>query len=148
MCCPHSRRKSGFTLLEVMVVIAIIGALATIVAPNILRHLADANVSAAKGQIESIALALDTYRLDTSSYPTTSEGLMVLREPPAAQSARWRGPYLRKEVPLDPWGRAYIYRSPGRHGANGFDLYSLGRDGLPGGEGEDQDITSWGGPVQ
>ncbi len=137
---------SGFTLIEMVVVIAIIGTLAMLVAPSILRHVGDANVTAARTQIETLSLALDAYRLDTGAYPTTDEGLLALRPRPLGPDARpgWRGPYLRKTVPPDPWGRPYVYRCPGLYNPDSYDLYTLGRDGQVGGEGDDADITSWG----
>jgi general secretion pathway protein G len=137
-------RTYGFTLIEMMVVIAIIGALATIVAPTVFRNLGDANVTAARSQIEIIAMALENYRMDTGSYPTTEHGLAALRTRPETALAGWRGPYLRKPVPADPWRRPYVYTSPGTHNADSFDVYTLGRDGVTGGAGEDADITSWG----
>jgi general secretion pathway protein G len=139
-----SGRTRGFTLIEMMVVIAIIGALATIVAPTVFRNLGDANVTAARSQIEIIAMALENYRMDTGAYPTTEQGLTALRTRPESALAGWRGPYLRKPVPVDPWRRAYVYASPGTHNPESFDLYTLGRDGVISGEGEDADITSWG----
>lgn len=137
---------SGFTLIEMIVVIAIIGTLAMLVGPSVLRNVGEANVTAARTQIETLAVALDAYRLDVGAYPTTEEGLSVLRVRPLAGAAAgaWRGPYLRKRVPADPWGRPYVYQSPGSHNPDSYDLYSLGRDGEPGGEGENGDITSWG----
>lgn len=138
--------RGGFTLIEMVVVIAIIGALAALVGPSILRHVGDANATAAKTQIEVLTVALDAYRLDTGSYPTTETGLTVLRSQPLSGSGTsgWRGPYLRKPVPLDPWARSYVYLSPGTRNPLSYDLYTLGRDGSEGGEGEDADITSWG----
>lgn len=136
---------AGFTLIEMMVVLAIIGTLALLVGPVVFRNVSDANVIAARTQIETLAVSLDAYRLDTGYYPTSTEGLASLRTRPAtAGAARWRGPYLRKAIPADPWGRAYVYLSPGTANPDSYDLYSLGRDGAPGGEGEDADITSWG----
>jgi general secretion pathway protein G len=137
---------SGFTLIEMMVVIAIIGTLAMLVGPSVLRNVGDANATAARSQIETLAVALDAYRLDVGAYPTTEEGLSVLRVRPltGAAAGAWRGPYLRKRVPADPWGRPYVYQSPGRHNPDSYDLYTLGRDGEPGGRGEKADITSWG----
>lgn len=142
-----SHRNSGFTLIEMMVVLAIIGTLAMLVAPSVLRNVSDANVNAAKTQIEAFAVALDGYRLDTGTYPTTEQGLSALRVQPIGDGAQpgWRGPYLRKNVPLDPWGRPYLFASPGTNNPDSYDLYTLGRDGLPGGDGEDGDVTSWGG---
>lgn len=141
---------SGFTLLELLVVLAIIATLATVVGPELFRNAGDAKVQAARSQIEMLGLALDAYRLDNDRYPSTEQGLAALREPPHAGEApgNWRGPYLRRLVPDDPWGRAYVYAAPGRANVDGYDLYSLGRDGRTAGDGEDADLTSWGGPVR
>jgi general secretion pathway protein G len=138
----HSRR--GFTLIEMLVVIAIIAVLAAVVAPEIFRNVSDANVNAARSQIEMLGLALDQYRLDTQAYPTSGEGLAALRTSPSAPQGRWHGPYLRRPIPSDPWGRPYVYLAPGHANPDGYDLYTLGRDGRVGGEGEDGDLTSWG----
>ena len=145
----RDRRRRGFTLVELLVVIAIIATLAAIVAPSIFRNVGDAKTSAAKSQIEILALALNSYRLDNDVFPVTEQGLEALRTPPVTGEPprNWKGPYLSRLVPLDPWGRPYLYVSPGRANPTSFDLYSLGRDGSEGGEGEDADITSWGGPV-
>jgi general secretion pathway protein G len=145
----HRHRRRGFTLIELLVVIAIIGVLAAVVAPSIFRNVGDAKVSAAKTQIELFATALNQYRLDSDTYPATEQGLAALRTLPGAgdQPRNWRGPYLSRIVPLDPWGRAYIYLAPGTENPQSYDLYTLGRDGKIGGEGEDADLTSWGGPV-
>lgn len=142
--------SKGFTLIEMIVVIVVIAVLAGLVGPMVFGNVADARTQGAKAQIEMFGLALDAYRLDNDRYPTTSQGLGSLRAAPGAEplARRWRGPYLRKEVPLDPWGRPYIYRSPGTANATSYDLYSLGRDGQPGGNDEDADLTSWGGAVQ
>jgi len=136
------RRRSGFTLLELVVVIIVLGLLAGIVAPQIIGRLSEAKSTTARTQIELLSVALDGYRLDNGSYPTTEQGLAALRDKPARAPAptNWRGPYLRKAVPLDPWGRAYIYRAPGEQNPTGFDLGSLGRDGKVGGDGEDADL--------
>lgn len=144
---PGDRR--GFTLIELLVVIAILAALAALVAPEVLRNAGDARTQAAKSQIEMLGLALDGYRLDNHAYPSNEQGLAALRTLPVSGELprNWRGPYLRRVVPVDPWGRPYVYITPGRANPSGFDLYSLGRDGAPGGEGEDADATSWGGPV-
>jgi general secretion pathway protein G len=147
----RDRGRPGFTLIELLVVIAVIGTLAALVGPAVFRNVGDANAAAARSQIEIFGLALDAYRLDNHGYPTTEQGLAALRTLPAAggEVARtWRGPYLRKVVPLDSWGRPYVYLSPGRENPGSYDLYTLGRDGRPGGEGEDADITSWSGPVR
>jgi general secretion pathway protein G len=142
--------RRGFTLIEMLVVIAIIATLAALVGPAVFRSVGDSKVSAAKSQVELYSLALNSYRLDNDDFPTTEQGLDALRTAPvAAEPPRnWRGPYLSKLVTPDPWGRPYVYTSPGKVNPHAFDLYSLGRDGKPGGEGEDADVTSWGGPVQ
>ena len=139
----------GFTLIELIVVILVIALLAGLVAPMIMGNVTDAKVQAARAQIELFGLALDAYRLDNDRYPETAQGLQALRATPESDPLppRWRGPYLRKEVPVDPWGRAYLYTAPGVANPTSYDLYSLGRDGRLGGEGEDADLTSWGGPV-
>jgi general secretion pathway protein G len=136
------RRRSGFTLLELVVVIIVLGLLAAIVAPQIIGRVSDAKSTTARTQIELLSVALDAYRLDTGAYPTTDQGLAALRDRPtrAPVPPNWRGPYLRKDVPLDPWGRAYLYRAPGDRNRTAFDLESLGRDGKSGGEGEDADV--------
>lgn len=142
---PSRGIRAGFTLIELLVVIAVISVLAAIVLPEVFRNLSDANAGAARTQIELLGTALDSYRLDNHAYPTTEQGLPALRTEPTTgeRPPRWRGPYLRKAVPDDPWGRPYLYLSPGRQNPQGYDLYSLGRDGREGGEGEDADITSW-----
>jgi general secretion pathway protein G len=141
----HDLRRAGFTLLEILVVITVIAILAALVSPQVFRNVGDAKASAAKAQIEILTLALDAYRLDNDTYPTTAQGLEALvRQPEVAPLPRnWRGPYLRRGVPTDPWGRAYVYRSPGVQDTLGFDLASQGRDGVDGGGGEDADLTSW-----
>lgn len=145
-----ARPRVGFTLVEMMVVLAVIAVLAAVVAPEVLRNVGDANAGAARQQIELLSAALDGYRLDNHAYPTTEQGLAALRtEPAVGERARnWRGPYLRRAVPADPWGRPYVYVAPGRANPRGFDLYTLGRDGREGGEGEDADVTSWGEPLK
>lgn len=137
-----SRPRIGFTLLELVVVIIVLGLLAAIVAPQVLGRVSDARTTAAQTQVELLGTALDSYRLDNGSYPTTEQGLAALRERPTRAPAptNWRGPYLRKAVPVDPWGKPYLYRSPGERNATGYDLSSLGRDGKVGGEGEDKDV--------
>lgn len=137
--------RAGFTLIELLVVIMVLGVLATLVAPNIFRHVGTAKETTARTQIEMLGAALDAYRLDTGRYPTTEQGLAALSQEPTSQPRpmNWRGPYLRKAVPLDPWGNAYIYRAPGTASGTGYDLLSAGADGKPGGTGEDADIVSW-----
>ena len=137
--------SGGFTLLELLVVIIVLGLLAGLVAPRIIGRVSEARTATARTQIELLVVALDNYHLDNGSYPTTAQGLAALRTKPASEPVprNWRGPYLRKDVPLDPWDRPYVYRSPGEQTPGGFDLLSYGRDGQPGGEGEDADVTSW-----
>jgi len=139
----------GFTLIEMLVVLAIIATLATVVGPAVFRNAGDAKIQAARSQIEMLALALDAFRLDNDAYPSTQHGIGALRDAPSAGDPvrNWRGPYLRRVVPDDPWGRPYQYVAPGRANPASYDLYTLGRDGRPGGTGEDADLTSWGGPV-
>lgn len=135
-------RRAGFTLLELMVVVLVLGLLAGLVGPQIFGRVSEARETTAKTQLELLGLALDNYRLDNGLYPTTEQGLDALREKPAQGPVppNWRGPYLRKDVPMDPWGRAYRYRSPPEQGGTGFELGTLGADGAPGGEGEDADL--------
>lgn len=135
-------RKNGFTLVELMVVIVIIGLLATVVVINVLPSQDRAMVEKAKADISTLSQALEMYRLDNLTYPSTAEGLQALVAPPAAlsQPARYRSGGYIKKLPADPWGRAYQYANPGRKGA--FDIYSLGADGAPGGENENADIYS------
>jgi general secretion pathway protein G len=143
-CCPRFRARSGFTLIEILVVIAVIAVLAALVAPNVFRHVGAAKEAAARSQIEMLGAALDAYRLDNGRYPTTVQGLKALWEQPDLEPrpSNWRGPYLRKQVPQDPWGNGYVYVSPGEQNARGYDLTSLGADGHRGGEVEDSDIPN------
>jgi general secretion pathway protein G len=134
------RNQQGFTLIELLVVMIIIGLLAALVGPRFIRQEEKAKVRAAKAQIELLGTALDTFRLDVGRYPTSQEGLDSLLRPPGGLE-RWDGPYLKKELPEDPWGTAYAYRSPGQHGP--YDILSYGADKAPGGEGDNRDITSW-----
>lgn len=136
-------RRAGFTLLELIVVIIVLGLLAGLVAPQIFGRVGEARDVTAKTQMSLIGTALDNYKLDNGSYPTSEQGLKALREKPVAgpPAANWRGPYLRKDVPLDPWGHPWAYRSPGTRNPNGFDLMTLGRDGKDGGTGEDADLV-------
>lgn len=134
------RRLGGFTLLELLVVVAIIGLLAAYVGPKYFGQLGKSEQALAKAQIDSFHKALATYRLDVGTFPTTEEGLAALvARPSAAAASKWNGPYLSKAVPQDPWGRAYVYRAPGRKGD--YDLLSHGKDGQPGGSGDAADVT-------
>ena len=133
-------RHAGFTLLELLVVLVIIGLLAGYVGPQFFKQIGKSESKTATAQIDALGKALDQYRLDTGRYPSTEEGLAALWVQPAGES-RWWGPYLRKAPPKDPWGREYQYRAPGEHGE--YDLFSLGKDGREGGGGEDQDVSNW-----
>ncbi|MCI0469632.1 MAG: type II secretion system major pseudopilin GspG [Nitrospirae bacterium] len=133
------RDRAGFTLVELLVVMVIIGLLAALVAPRIFPKLGKGKQAAAKAQIELLGQALDQFRLDVGSYPTTEQGLNALMQNPGVE--KWDGPYLKKDIPLDPWSKPFIYQSPGQR--QEYDLYSYGRDGKPGGEGEDMDAVSW-----
>ncbi|CAH9015116.1 type II secretion system major pseudopilin GspG [Candidatus Nitrosacidococcus sp. I8] len=136
-----SHVNKGFTLIELLVVLVILGLLAGLVGPQVMKYLGGAKSDSTRLQIENIASVLDLYRLDVGHYPSTSEGLQALIEAPAG-AKNWDGPYLKKkQVPKDSWGNDYHYRSPGEHGP--FDVYSLGADGVEGGEGENQDVASW-----
>ena len=135
------RLAGGFTLVELLVVLVIIGLLASLVAPRVIKYLGGAKSSTAQVQIERLSGVLDLYRLEVGRYPSEAEGLDALLEAPA-DAAGWSGPYLKKAGALeDPWGKPYIYRRPGENGE--YDLYSLGSDGQEGGDGEDKDLTSW-----
>jgi general secretion pathway protein G len=137
----HLKDEGGFTLIELMVVMIILGLLAALVAPKVFNKLGKANTNAAYAQIELLGTALDSFRLDVGRYPTTSEGLEALIKPVSGDEG-WHGPYLKKsEIPLDPWRNPYHYECPGNHGD--YDLYSYGKDNAEGGEGEDSDLVSW-----
>lgn len=139
---PTRRRPHvhGFTLLELLVVMVIIGLLASIVAPQYFSQVGKSSAKVARAQIEAFGQALDQYRLDTGRYPTTEQGLVALRAAPAGVG-NWQGPYLKRDVPLDPWGQPYQYKAPGQHAE--YDLLSLGSDAQPGGDGDAADIVSW-----
>lgn len=138
---PIARRDAGLTLVELLVVLGILALLAGLAAPQVLRYLGTARTETARTQVNAIVNAVELYHLDVGAFPTQEAGLRALIEPPG-QAPRWQGPYLKKESALlDPWGRAYQYRLPGEK--RDFDVYSLGRDGQPGGAGEDSDVTSW-----
>ncbi len=137
----NMHRLSGFTLLELLVVLVIIGLLVGVVAPNLFKNVNSSEITTAKAQVDALGKALDQYRLDNRSYPGTQQGLAVLMVRPA-DASEWNGPYLRKAVPLDPWGQPYQYKSPGQHNPD-YDLFSFGPDKAPGGEGENADIGNW-----
>ena len=132
--------SSGFTLLELLVVIVIIGLLAAYVGPKYFAQLGKSEVTVAKAQMESFEKSLDTYRLDVGRYPTSEEGMAALMVAPPTAATKWNGPYLKKAVPLDPWGNAYVYRSPGAKAD--YEIVSTGKDGQPGGTGENADIVT------
>jgi general secretion pathway protein G len=133
-------RERGFTLIELMIVLFILGLLAALVAPRLMGRVGKAKQKTAQAQIQLLATALDLFHLDVGRYPNEDEGLKALREKQDSLPS-WGGPYLDKSVPNDPWGRPYVYKFPGQHGP--YDLYSLGADGAEGGDGENQDITNW-----
>ncbi len=134
------RADRGITLIELLVVMVIIAMFATLVGQRLFRNVERARETQAKAQISEFESVLDTFRLDVGRYPTTEEGLQAMRTRPGTLE-RWDGPYLRKDVPLDPWQHPYVYRFPGQHGD--YDLLSLGADGQEGGEGENADVVNW-----
>ncbi len=135
------RRSRGFSLIELLVVLAILGLLAGLVGPQVMKFLSGSKTKTARLQIEDLSAALDLYRLEVGHYPTTSDGLEALVSKPG-NAKNWNGPYLKKaQVPTDPWGNEYQYQQPGDHGP--FDVYSLGSDNAEGGDGERQDVNSW-----
>jgi general secretion pathway protein G len=138
---PKNRRRAGVTLIEMLVVVTIIALFAALVGPSLFKQSDKARVTAARVQINNFRGALGQYKLDTGTFPTTEQGLAALRVKPE-NANQWQGPYLGQEVPLDPWGRAYIYKFPGEHGDEP-DLISYGADGQSGGEGINADVVSW-----
>lgn len=139
-CKRQMAREGGFTLMELLLVLVIIGLLAAVVGPTLYQRINPAKETATREQIESFATALDNFMVDMGRYPTTQEGLEALRAKPDG-SEKWNGPYLKKDIPNDSWGNPYIYRAPGRSG--GYEIVSLGADGRAGGEHENADINSW-----
>ncbi|MFH1562448.1 MAG: type II secretion system major pseudopilin GspG [Nitrospirota bacterium] len=139
------KQEKGFTLIELMVVIMIISIIAAFVFPTVFKKISRSKRIGAQAQIEIYGVALDSYRLDNGSYPTTEQRLQALRTEPTTPPLpkNWDGPYLKKEIPLDPWGNPYIYICPGENSPDGYDLISYGANEEEGGEGDDQDIVSW-----
>ena len=135
------KRSNGFTLLELLVVMVIIGLLASYVAPRFFDQIGKSEVKATRAQLDALDKALAAYRIDTGHFPSGDQGLKALVERPTSE-AKWSGPYLAKSLPPDPWGRAYVYRTPGEQGRD-YDLFSLGKDGQRGGTGENADISIW-----
>ncbi len=134
------KQQAGFTLIEMIIVVVIIGLLAGLVAPQFMKQQGRAETKTARAQVELLGTALDTFRLDVGRYPTSQEGLAALMQRPGGAD-RWDGPYLKKDLPLDPWGKPYIYKSPGDHGP--YDIISYGADGVSGGSDTNSDINSW-----
>ena len=138
---PRRLDQAGFTLIELLIVVIILGVLAGLVGPRLFGRVGQSRQAAARVQIELLGAALDQFKLDVGRYPTSQEGLQALQQSPG-NAQGWEGPYLKKEVPRDPWGNPYQYKSPGDHGE--YDVISLGSDGSAGGDGEATDVTSWG----
>jgi general secretion pathway protein G len=141
----NCKNQKGFTLIEIITVIAIIAILAAVVAPRFVGRTEDARISAAKADISAIETALDAYEADNGAYPATEQGFEALSEIPNIPPipANWKGPYLKKKAPKDPWGNPYVFVSPGINNPGSYDIYSLGKDGKEGGIGPDADITNW-----
>lgn len=138
----NKKNHGGFTLLELLVVLVIIGLLAGIVGPRLFKNVGKSEITTARAQIDALGKALDQYRLDVGRYPATQEGLAALTVKPAGE-AHWNGPYLKKAAPLDPWAMPYQYKFPGEHNADDYDLSSFGPDKTPGGDRENADIGNW-----
>jgi general secretion pathway protein G len=135
----RERAARGFTLLELLVVILIIGMLVGIVGPRLLGQVSKSEVTTARAQLDALDKAVQAYRIDVGRFPSSAQGLRALVSAPSEEATRWRGPYLQGEVPPDPWGSPYQYRLPGSNGRD-YDLYSLGRDRMQGGSGDDADL--------
>ncbi|WP_137939768.1 type II secretion system major pseudopilin GspG [Chitinivorax sp. B] len=135
-----TKKYQGFTLLELLIALVIIGLLVGVVGPNLFKNLGKSEVTTAKAQIDALSKAIESYRLDTGHFPRNEQGLAVLMQAPTDEPG-WRGPYLKKDVPMDPWGHPYQYRSPGENGRE-FDITSHGKDGRPGGAGDDADLRN------
>ena len=133
--------QAGFTLIELLIVVIILGVLAGLVGPRLFGRVGQSRQAAARVQIELLGAALDQFKLDVGRYPNSQEGLQALQQSPG-NAPGWEGPYLKKDIPRDPWGSPYQYKAPGEHGE--YDLSSLGSDGAAGGDGEARDVTSWG----
>ena len=138
---PGSLDQAGFTLIELLIVVIILGVLAGLVGPRLFGRVGQSRQAAARVQIELLGAALDQFKLDVGRYPSGQEGLQALQQSPG-NAPGWEGPYLKKDIPRDPWGNPYQYKSPGEHGE--YDIASLGSDSAAGGEGEARDVTSWG----
>jgi general secretion pathway protein G len=136
------RKRAGFTLVEIMVVVVILGILAATIIPQFISTTQDAKIGAAKADIANIESALERFSINMDRFPTSEEGLAVLADPPSTDDKKWRGPYI-KEVRPDPWGHPYNYRFPGTHGRNRFDVWTYGADGAEGGENDNADIGNW-----
>ena len=134
------KRQSGFTLMELLVVLAILGLLMALVGPNVMRQLGGAKTKTAGIQIKDLEQALEMYKLDVGRYPSSQEGLEALTRKPS-NATGWNGPYLKSDVPMDPWNREYHYKYPGERAE--VDIYTYGANGSPGGEGEDTDVGNW-----
>jgi len=133
------RNRRGFTLIELLLVLVIISVLAAVVVPKFTRRSEQARITASRADVAALEVALDAFEVDCSRHPSTEEGLKALVEQPGDLKG-WRGPYIKRGVPKDPWGNPYVYKCPGEHNTSGYDLYSFGPDGREGG---DDDIDNW-----